>query len=179
MRLIHSRSDRESAHVCSLIRPRDPVLTLFWFNFFWVLCICFFPVSLSLTPMFYVFFRVCDLIFATFTIDWSGILCSSIFVVMHWHQTVKSKLRCQLIIKCARSRTCAPSTTTTNTTLEKSDYRECVCVYMLQFLAITIQFILIDWNGSDLNNVFVCYSITRSNAMRCLLHLYRIDSHHR
>lgn len=121
---------RARAHVCSLIRPRDPVLTLFWFNFFWVLCICFFPVSLSLTPMFYVFFRVCDLIFATFTIDWSGILCSSIFVVMHWHQTVKSKLRCQLIIKCARSRTCAPSTTTTNTTLEKSDYRECVCMYV-------------------------------------------------
>lgn len=41
-----------------------------------------------------------------------------------------------------------------------------VCVCLLQFLAITIQFILIDWNGSDLNNVFVCYSITRSNSLR-------------
>lgn len=59
----------------------------------------------SIHSMVHVFFRVCDLIFLHFALIGRVyilfFLCSIFVSVMPRHQTVKSKLRCQLIIKCA------------------------------------------------------------------------------
>lgn len=82
-------------------------VTQFLFCFLLLLLFTFSPLNRSFSHSFdgSCLFPCLRFDFSTFRFDWSSLytlfLCSIFVSVMPRHQTVKSKLRCQLIIKCA------------------------------------------------------------------------------